>query len=134
MAMHKRKSPWQRRVCGKTLRPPEELGMQDLNKPVEIKTIMVEGDNGKKYKVKDFEINQNGDAIVNISEFSSPLDNTDEEIEACKARVAEGARCWCAEKCRCRKCQSTSKCTLEAHQVEGGCWACYKCSECKPCF
>lgn len=67
-------------------------------------------------------------------EHSSLLDSTDEEIEACKARAAEGARCWCAETCYCRKCPGTSECTLEEHQVESGCWACHKCSECKPCF
>lgn len=88
----------------------------------------------RKVRGKTIELAKVGEKSTNIPEYSSPLDGTEEEIEACKARVAEGARCWCAEKCNCRKCADTSECTLEAHEVNGGCWGCHKCSKCERCF
>ena len=68
-------------------------------------------------------------------------DEIDTAIEECKARVANGEKCYCAEVCDCRSCQKTKKengsklCDEEMLCEEGGCaLGCNKCSNCKPCW
>jgi len=40
---------------------------------------------------------------------STPSNNTQADIDACKARVAEGAKCYCRDECHCRRCQEVKK-------------------------
>lgn len=72
---------------------------------------------------------------------SRPRNNTQADIDACKARVAEGAKCFCKDECHCRRCQEFKKnkggtlCDLPMLLSEGGCeLGCNKCQNCQPCW
>ena len=78
-------------------------------------------------------------------EYSIPkwslAESKDEAIEACKARVDAGAKCFCKQFCHCRVCQRRNRerglttCGPEQVILEGGCeLGCNQCSNCEPCW
>ena len=72
---------------------------------------------------------------------SRPDNNTQADIEVCKARVAAGAKCFCRDECHCRGCQESKRsqrrelCDVPMLLSEGGCelW-CNQCQNCQPCW
>ena len=58
-----------------------------------------------------------------VPEYTFPLDEDD--VEACKARVADGMKCYCLEQCGCRECNECEVPTC----LRG----CKTCSNHKPC-
>lgn len=76
-----------------------------------------------------------------VSRPDGNIKDMETSIEECKARVADGMRCYCTSICNCRVCQQLLRregsvtCPPEHLVLEGGCaWGCNQCSECKPCW
>ena len=72
---------------------------------------------------------------------SRPANNTQADIDECKARVEEGAKCFCRDKCHCRTCwtrkrsQGEKPCSVSTLLSAGGCeLGCNQCQKCQPCW
>ena len=82
---------------------------------------------------------------VDIPDELAQVSYPDEgDAELCKARVAGGMKCWCAEHCDCRRCQKErrekgeQRCLTPIGDCIGAIYecpdACRECSNYKPCW